>query len=278
MIDLRDSISIRGVDGASWALGGPGRTAKDAWITGGLAALFQAAPRTPTRTSRAYEIGSTPRMVKIEERLLDFRVRLEGRTRRDLEQLLAAWNRSWSMYADTQLFTRSLECGTRSIKVRLDRDITIATEHFSMQSTKVDLEMVVVACWPYLTSGTDELTSDFPAGRSEHRFEIHNPTDVPLWMEWGGTPITSAKLPDGLSGRMVPIQAQTNVWKARTRGGLEKLSSADGTNQLKGLRGLSFLYEIPPNTPPTILPAEVTAAVPGKLRAIMPRYHEMPWG
>ena len=278
MTDLRDSISIRGVDGAPWALGGPGRTAKQAWITGGLAALFQAAPRTPTRTSRAYEIGSTPRMVKIEERLMDFRVRLEGRTRKDLEELHAAWNRSWSMYADTQLFVKSQGYGTRSIKVRLDRDMKIATERFSMQSTKLDIEMVVVACWPYLTSGIDPLEWDFPIGTSTHEFEIHNPTDVPLWMEWGGEPITAAKLPDALSGRMVPIPAQSNVWKVRTRGGLEKLSSANGTNELVNMRGVSFLYEIPPNTPPTLLPVEVTAAAAGTLRAIMPRYHEMPWG
>lgn len=277
MTDLRDSISIRGVDGASWPLGGPARTAKDAWIVGGLSGLFQAAPRTPTRTSRAYEIGSTPRMVKVEERLLDFRVRLEGRTRREFEELYAAWNRTWSMYADTQMFVKS-GYGTRSIKVRLDRDMKPDMENYSMQSTKIEIEMVVVACWPYLTSGTDTLGWDFPAGTSTHEYEIHNLTDVPLWMEWGGTPITSAKLPDALSGRMVPIRAQSNVWKVRTRSGIEQLSSANGTNELKTLRGVSFLYEIPPNTPPTLLPVEVTAAVPGKLRAIMPRYHEMPWG
>lgn len=278
MTDLRDSISIRGVDGVSWALGGPARTAKDAWITGGLAGLFQEAPRTPTRTSRAYQIGSTPRMVKIEERLLDFRVRLEGRTRKGLEEQHAAWNRSWSMYADTQMFVRSEGYGTRSIKARLDRVMAPDMSNYSMQSTRIDLEMVAVACWPYLSSGTDELTWDFPAGKNEYEFEIHNPTDVPLWMEWGGTPITKALLPDALSGRMVPITEQSNVWKVRTRGGIEQLSSANHTNELKSLRGVSFLYEIPPNTPPTSLPVEVTAAMPGKLRAIMPRYHEMPWG
>lgn len=278
MTDLRDSVSIIGVDGAPWALGGPGRTAKDAWITGGLAALFQAAPRTPTRTSRAYEIGSTPRMVKIEERLMDFRVRLEGRTRRDLEQLYAAWNRSWSMYADTQLFVRSQGYGARSIKVRLDRDMKVATERVSMQSTKLDIEMVVVACFPFLTSGVDTLEWDFPIGVNLHDFEVHNLTDVPLWMEWGGTPMLSAKLPDALSGRMVPIPAQPNVWKVRTRGGLEKLSSANGTNELQRMRGVSFMYEIPPNTPPTTLRVEVASVAPGTLRAIMPRYHEMPWG
>lgn len=278
MTDLRQSISIRGVNGADWALGGPARTAKDAWITGGLNGLFQEAPRTPTRTSRAYEIGSTPRMVKIEERLFDFRVRLEALTRRDFEELFAAWKRSWSMYADTELFTRSEAFGTRSIKARLDRVMAPDMEHYSMQSTKIDIEMVVVACWPFLKSGVDTLEWNFPAGTNTHQFEIHNPTDVPLWMEWGGTPMTAAKLPDALSGRMVPIRAQSNVWKVRTRQGIEQLSSANHTNELETLRGVSFLYEIPPNTPPTLLPVEITAAVPGTLRAIMPRYHEMPWG
>lgn len=278
MTDLRESISVRGVNGVRWALGGPARTAKDAWITGGLAGLFQAAPRTPTRTSRAYEIGSTPRMVKIEERLLDFRVRLEALNRRDFEELYADWNRSWSMYADSQMSVKSEAYGTRDITVRLDRDMKPDMENFSMQSTKIEIEMVVVACWPYLKSGIDTLEWDFPAGTTPHQFEIENRTDVPLWMEWGGTPITSAKLPDALSGRMVPIKAQSNVWKVRTRQGIEQLSSANHTNELKTLQGLSFLYEIPPNTPPKLLPVEITAAVPGKLRAIMPRYHEMPWG
>jgi len=45
------------------------------------------------------------------------------------------------------------------------------------------------------------------------------------------------------------------------------------------MRGVSFMHEIPPGTPPTEIPVEVQgSAVPAELRIHMPRYHEMPWG
>lgn len=278
MRNLRDSIRLRGVDGSYWPLGGPAFGRQDAYMKYGITGLFQQAPRTPTRTSRAYQIGSTPRMTKIEERLLDFRVRLDGRTRRDLEELWTRWTMAWSFEQDSTLTIEPELNGPREIRVRLDREMRPDVGAFSMQSTSMEIEMVVVACWPFLTSGTDVLEWDFPAGTSSHTFVTNNNTDVPLWMEYGGDPITSAQLPDALSGRMVPIHTQTDVWKVRTRKSLETISSASGTNQLVGLRGVSFLYEIPPRTPIVRLPVTVTASSPGKLRAFMPRHHEMPWG
>lgn len=279
MMSMHESIAIRGVDGSYWPLGGPRHNDRDAWIRHGLNGVFKRAPRTPTRTSRAYQIGSTPRMTKTEERLVDFRVRLEGRTRRDLEELFVAWNEAWDFDADLEMLTRSEAYGERTLRLRLDREMQPDVGTFSMQSNRMEIEMVAVACWPFLTSGVDTITKNFGIGTTNLEFEIDNKTDVPLWMEWGGDPMTSLQLPDALSGRMVPIPAQTNVWKVRTRKTFETLSSADGTNQLPALRGLSFMYEIPKRVmKPVKLPVVVTASAPGQIRAIMRRNHEMPWG
>ncbi|WP_243636900.1 hypothetical protein [Rhodococcus sp. Eu-32] len=218
-------------------------------------------------------------MTKTEERLVDFRVRLEGRTRRDLEELFVAWNEAWDFDADLEMLTRSEAYGERTLRLRLDREMQPDVGTFSMQSNRMEIEMVAVACWPFLTSGVDTITKNFGIGTTNLEFEIDNKTDVPLWMEWGGDPMTSLQLPDALSGRMVPIPAQTNVWKVRTRKTFETLSSADGTNQLPALRGLSFMYEIPKRVmKPVKLPVVVTASAPGQIRAIMRRNHEMPWG
>lgn len=276
-MSLTDSVRIRGVDGSVWPLGGPRNLAKDAWIVGGLDALFTAPPFTATRTSRAYQVGSTPRMTKIEERLLDFRVRLQARTRRDFEELHAAWNRAWSQDADLDFEVRNARGQARKISARLDRQMTI-DGRLSMQTTKIDLEMVAVACWPYLRSGVEVEKFKCPAGTHEGTILVSNPTDVPLWVEWGGTP-GKWFLPDALSGRVVPIPTQTAVWKVRTRQNFETLSSASGAFVWPTMRGVNFQFEIPPGTPPTDLPVRVENS-PGaaELRCFMPRYHQMPWG
>ncbi|NKS97502.1 hypothetical protein GS498_09820 [Rhodococcus hoagii] len=276
-MSLVDSVRARGVDGSVWPLGGPRNLAKDAWIVGGLDALFVPPPFTAARTSRAYQIGSTPRMTKVEERLLDFRVRLQGRTRSDFEQLLAAWNRAWSKDADLDLDTRTETGGTRTISLRLDRQMKPASR-ISMQARKLDLEMVAVACWPYLRSGVDVENFKCPAGTHEGTILVSNPTDVPLWVEWGGTP-GRWFLPDALSGRVVPIPVQNDVWKVRTRQNFETLSSASGEFVWPKMRGVNFQFEIPPGTPPTELPVRVeNAPTKAELRVFMPRYHQMPWG
>ncbi|OZC55958.1 hypothetical protein CH276_28030 [Rhodococcus sp. 06-470-2] len=280
MTSMRESIALRGLDGSYWPLGGPGRTDRDAWIVHGLTGVFSAPPETSVRTSRAYQIGSTPRMTKIEERLVDFKVRLEGRTRRDLEELRVAWESSWSTKADNEFVTRSEVYGERTLRLRLDRPIELDVDSFNMQSTRMELEMVTVACWPYLGSTVDTISKSFGGGTTNLLYEIDNPTDVPLWLEWEGSPIMSAQLPDALTGRMVPIPAQASVWKVRTRKTFETLSSAatPPVNEWKKMRGVSFLAEIPPRTPPTTVPVVVTASAPGTLRCVMRRNHKMPWG
>ncbi|MDV8022258.1 hypothetical protein [Rhodococcus sp. IEGM 1330] len=277
---MRESIAIRRTGGAWWPLGGPGHTDRDAWIIHGLNGVFSAAPRTPTRTSRAYQIGSTPRMTKIEERLVDFKVRLEGRTRADLEELYAEWNNTWEFEQDLEFRTKSEVFGDRVLRLRLDREMQPDVTSFNMQSTRMEIEMVTVACWPFLGSDAVTIEKDFGVGTTNLTFPIDNPTDVPLWMEWGGSPFTALQLPDALSGRMVPIPAQADVWKVRTRKTFETLSSAtDGTNEWAKMRGVSFMYEIPKRTTtPVNLPVAITASAPGKIRAIMRRNHEMPWG
>ncbi|NKW08025.1 hypothetical protein GS938_20035 [Rhodococcus hoagii] len=86
-------------------------------------------------------------------------------------------------------------------------------------------------------------------------------------------------LPDALSGRVVPIPVQNDVWKVRTRQNFETLSSASGEFVWPKMRGVNFQFEIPPGTPPTELPVRVeNAPTKAELRVFMPRYHQMPWG
>ncbi|WP_257605934.1 hypothetical protein [Rhodococcus sp. LW-XY12] len=273
-----DSISMVGWDGSRHNYGGPSRTAQDSWIQGGLDGLWVPAPRTPTRTSRAYQHGSTPRVTKIEERLLDFQLRIEGRTRHDFEREFAAQMAVWSFDHDNEVTTRTSH-GLRKIRLRLDRDPKIVGR-MSMQTRRIDLEMVAVACWPYLTSGTKVIKWEAGTGSHVGTFQVSNPTDVPLWLKFEGTPAEKWILPDGLSGRMVPLRPQTTGWRVQTRQDFQTIRAAGaGFEVWKAMRGVNFLHEIPPRTPPVDLPVEVQGAtVPAELRIHMPRYHEMPWG
>lgn len=273
-----DSISMVGWDGSRHRYGGPSHGVQDSWIQGGLGGLWVPAPRTPTRTSRAYQHGSTPKVTKIEERILDFQLRIEGRTRRDFEREFAQQMAAWSFDHDNKLTTQTAS-GRRSIWLRLDRDPKIVGR-MSMQTTRIDVEMVVVACWPYMTSGTKVVKWEPGIGSHIGTFPISNPTDVPLWLKFEGTPATKWILPDGLSGRMVPIPPQTAGWRVQTRQDFQTLRAAGaGFEVWKAMRGVSFLHEIPPRTPRTELPVEVQgSAVPAELRIHMPRYHEMAWG
>lgn len=273
-----DSISMVGWNGSRHRYGGPSRGAQDSWIQGGLDGLWVPAPRTPTRTSRAYQHGSTPKVTKIEERLLDFQLRIEGRTRRDFEREFAAQMAVWSFDHDNEVTTKTAS-GRRTIRLRLDRDPKIVGR-MSMQTTRIDVEMVAVACWPYLTSGTKVIKWEAGPGSHVGTFPVSNPTDVPLWLKFEGTPATKWLLPDGLSGRMVLIKDQTSGWRVQTRQDFQTLRAAGaGFEVWKAMRGVGFLHEIPPRTSQVFLPVEVQgSAVPVELRIHMPRYHEMPWG
>ncbi|MDV7244475.1 MULTISPECIES: hypothetical protein [Rhodococcus] len=277
---MNDSIIMVGWNGTPpYTLGGPTRgRARDVWIEDGLAGLWVPAPRTPTRTSRAYQHGSTPKVTKIEERLLDFQVRIEGRTRSDFEMAFADWMAVWSFDYDNEVITKT-GSGPRSIRLRLDRDPKIVGR-MSMQTTRISIEMVVVACWPYLTSKTDVIKWEPGVGSHTGTVVVDNPTDVPLWMKFEGTPATKWILPDGISDRTVPLKPQTTGWRVQTRQDFQTIRAAGaGFEVWKAMRGVNFMHEIPPRTPPTEIPVEVQgSAVPAELRIHLPRYHEMPWG
>lgn len=275
---MRDSISMVGVNGAPFKLGAPSHGNRDTWIQGGLDGLWVPAPRTPVRRSRAYQHGSTPKVSKVEERLLDFQVRIEGRTRSDFERALAEWMAAWSFDDDCEFTTRS-SYGPRQIRLRLDRDPKIVGR-MSMQTNRIDVEMVVVACWPYLSSPSKPVIWKPGVGSHSGTVKLSNPTDVPLWVKFAGTPATKWKLFDGLSGRMVTIPPQTAGWRVQTRQDFQTLRAAGaGLEVWKAMRGVVFQAEIAPNTPTVELPVEVQgSAVPAELRVYTPRYHEMPWG
>lgn len=272
---MQRSVMLTGVDGSRWNLGGPGRGSTNAWITD-LEGLFKPPPHTTVRTSRAYEHGSTHRMTKVEERILDFKVRLEAADRAGLERLIGLWQRAWSFDEDADLAVQTAS-GQRSIGLRWDRDWKIVSP-FSMQSRSVELECVAVACWPYLTSGTD--TAVWTAGSGTHSgtVTVSNHADVPLWIEYVGTP-GKWTLPDAASGRTVTLPTQSTIWKVRTRGGQITLANTDGGNEWQKLRGVSFMYEIPARAGELELPIKVeNSPVPAELRVIQPRYHLTPWG
>lgn len=274
---MRSKYILRGADGSRWDLTGPSHTPQDAWILHGLSGVWQTPPKELIRTSRARQHGSTPRMTRVDERIVDFRARLEATTRSGFEQLFAAWNRAWSTDVGSVLEVHTEGYGKRDLHVRLDRHMQPDVAKHSLQSTKIEIECVIVACWPYLTSGID--AKDYVAVGGRVEFPIINRTDVPLWLEYGGTPAIWS-LPDGLSDRMVKLPAQSDIWKVRTRQNFETLSGVQpGVNEWARMRGVSFMYEIPPGTKKTMLTATVEAAQgTPTLRVFQPRYHQMPVG
>lgn len=273
---LRDE---NGVDLVVLDICGPNMGAQGICLLSNFSGLMHA-PRTPVRESWAYQEGSTPSdFPRVDERMVDLRLGVKGDTPALWEQIE---NLLWTVLGfkhDAYLrWYHADGIRWRELKVRLDRKPSDKMIYEPGVTAYMVWDITLVACdpWWYSTTLTDSWTrgsTPLVGGKYSGTLTLQNPADQECWLQFSNDEITTPEiwtLPDGIavypSGHANAGQPVTHTlpmlgagldFLVDTHPLAETLMVMDDSQQWAKMRAESWLYSLPPHTPPTVVPVSL---------------------
>lgn len=255
-----------GADSSRWVLHGKGARTQGAWVE--VVKGILDAPQTQRTRSSARQRGSTPGTVKVDERVIDLTVHLAATKTEPLDVVEARWNRACVMGVPAKIWVTTSD-SARFFEVRLREQPAVDLGRDPRRRGVITIELTLVACDPD-ARGHDDVTDYTCNGTTQ--ITVSNPTDLPAWLTFVLEKGTWT-LPDGISGKTVPLKQATQPLVVRTNTAVEQVTMADGTPGYQLLGGRRFEHPLPPHTPPTKVPVTGT----GKLQVIMERKWARAW-
>ena len=264
------SFGYRGLSGRQWHLYGDQVAAENVALLDHAKGLYFP-PARGISSQTAWQVGSTPRKVVHDERILELLIGTRGRTTDEHDEVESDWWADWSLEEDGRL---EVDDGARWIDVRLkeypDDTWSIAPD----VNNFMDHDMRIVSHNPAWQGGTRPIEK---SGSGAIPIPITNPTDRPQWLNFVGT-AGQWYLPDGLSSRMVPMPNLSQGWKLYTDPQVRTLEVDNGAALWPEImKGVTFTKPIPPRTlqPVLIYP---TISGSGTIRVEMVDQYSRPWG
>lgn len=161
--------------------------------------------------------------------------------------------------------------GRRSLTLRLAKEIKYTTEDGFAAGIDDVYHAVVsaLAVNPMYESAEDVQSWANPSsGTHTGYFQVWNPTDQPLWLEWTFDPATSWSFPDFAFGqerkwgravgqdaaRMIVTPALTQILSVMADPMMDTYVSADLSNAAGLFNGVEPVYAVPPYTSPITVP------------------------
>lgn len=263
----------------------------------------------PTETiwnSHAFQIGADFGGIRVHKRELVLGMEIvdspaEGITwqRNDSD-----WRRAWSYKADSKLWCETEEWGRRYLPLRLSKDPEFAPDTDPFQDQWGHIVYSGTAGYPRWrqddvtdtwVNGTDLTGSTDPNVWSEGTVKVSNPTDCEMWLQWvlQAYPGAIYKLPDFSLGddrfeRADADAARRIIMPALVAGEHVRINTDEEQDQVvsdidtqiyQRMKGVRFLYPIPPETPEFTLPVAVRAAPAGVgVQVRCARNWSRPWG
>ena len=290
------SIALTGVDGSRWTLSGDGMGREGVELATNPSGLYDA-PVTTIWTQSAFQIGSSPAGYRINRRDLVFNVNIFQMPGRAWELVDSMWRKAWAYDQDSTL-TITTDYGARSLALRLTEQPEFKPIHdpHLKQWGQVTMSCTAGNPWWVEADVTDPWVSgiDTTGGQiASGSVTVSNPTDQPMWLKWVCSAPGRWTLPDFSFGsnsqrRALADAARAIILPLTTTGQdltvdtdpmEEMIVSADGSQIWALMNGVSFLYAVPPWTPPTVLPVKVTGAPAGaSVMVVQPRNWSRPWG
>lgn len=244
--------------------------------------------------SHAFQIGADFGGIRINKRDVDFGVHVVATEGRTWQENYSDWVRSWSFKKCGNLW---LDTGVtrRRLPVQLSSEPVLAPDVDPLGVEYGRVAMHATAGYPRWieddfiskwVSPQDTLNGSTVTGY----VEVSNPTDTECWLKWELQAYPGAKytLPDFSFGDDRHERAETDAAKLIQLPPLEagehlsidtnesakdgQFNSSTDTQFYIRMKGKSFCYPIPPDTPKTRLPVAVSGAPAGVgLRVRCPR-------
>lgn len=170
--------------------------------------------------------------------------------------------------------------GRRSLTLKLAKEIKYTTEDgFDADVDSVYHAVVsALAVNPMYESAEDVQTWTHPGGTATGYFDVWNPTDQDLWLEWTFDPATSWSFPDFSFGqerkwgrtvgadaaRMIVTPELTQLLSVMADPMMDTYVSADLSNAAGLFNGVEPIYAVPPYTgtedTPIVVPVSCTGS------------------
>ena len=300
-VQLRPSkITLLGVDNSLWHISGINQGAEGVELAVNPSGLGDA-PVTSIWNATAFQTGATWYGMRYDKRdvVLTFNVTAAGGL--SWEAVDGNFRKAWSYAADSTLMVTT-ESSTRCLKLRLSQHPDFASKHDPHLKSWAPIVLTCTAGFPFWTETDITQTWVSPAdthtGSSEKEGSVmvENPTDLPMYLQWVCSAPAQWTLPDFSYGldynygkgtgaenlaRVVtlPKTATGQDLTINTDPQQPMIIAADGSNQWAAMNGVSFLYPVPPQTPPTSYPVWVTyAPASASVMCVQTRYWTRPYG
>ncbi|MBF6085227.1 phage tail protein [Nocardia cyriacigeorgica] len=286
----RTLVEVEGCDGTWFTISGRGMGAQGVLLGTDVEGIYDAPVRT-IYASHAAQIGSTYYGHRNLQRDVVFGVTI-GSTERTWGENDSAWRKAWSYSQDTTLWVTT-ETSRRYLKLRLSEQpqFTPETDPHLRKSERVVMTCVAADPWWYEASVTDEFVTDAVA--ESGYVTVSNPCDQEIWLQWIAQGPGRWVLPDHSWGDnrwrraisdaaraiSLPKANPSQVFWVNTDPFADQLRDLNGSQVWSLMKGVTFMYPIPPYTPPTQVPVSVSESEQGAgLQVICPRTWSRPWG
>lgn len=267
---------IEGVNGDTFTISAPdGRFGQEGVELAPGPKGFDDSPVNTLWTSSAFQEGADYRGDRVPARDLVFAANITGTPSMSMQAVRSRWSKAWSTKADSILRYTTPESGERSLKFRLAQQIE--WEYPSGKDPRLTGEIVAkMTCkagWPYYIEPHYVSTWTSTQDNQTGFVWVENPTPLPMWPIWVISAPGQWILPDFSWGnprfdraeadkdRMVQMPTMTKdvgLITVDTYGMNERVAAGDGSLQWARMRGVDFVYPVPPYTPRQKLPVHVT--------------------
>ncbi|MFJ4653848.1 hypothetical protein ACIP5Y_21485 [Nocardia sp. NPDC088792] len=298
---LRPSkITLVGVDGSLWHLSGTDQGAEGVELAIAPSGAFDA-PVSTIWNATAFQTGATWYGMRYDKRdlVLSFNVSAAGGL--SWETVDGKFRNAWSYTTDATLIVTT-ETSTRCLHLRLSQHPDFSPKHDPHLKSWAPIVLTCTAGFPFwieqdiTQTWASSIDTTSGAHEQEGSIEGENPTDLPMYLEWVCSAPAQWTLPDfsfGLDYNYGSGSGAANIARVvtlpqtvagqdltiNTNPELPMIISADGSNLWAAMNGVSFLYPVPPKTPPTTFPVWVTYAPAGaSVMLVQNRFWTRPWG
>lgn len=257
----------------------------------------------PTETiwnSHAFQIGAEFGGIRVHKREIILGMEVVGNADGSWQENDSAWRKAWNYKKQSKLWCETDEWGRRFLPVQLSKTPDFAPDFDPFKDQYGHVIYSGVAGYPRWIGKTETdkwvSTTDTTDGSWTYgAVEIANPTDTDLWMEWvlQASPGAVYRLPDHSWGddrfdRAAVDASRVITMPALIAGEHVRVDTDDTADQVvsdldtaiwQRMRGVRFLYPVPPGTPKTTLQVGVKNAPAGVGVQVRCRRHwTRPWG
>ncbi|WP_280395565.1 phage tail protein [Nocardia brasiliensis] len=282
-----------------WTIHGEGAGDRGIYLGTNPEGLYDE-PTESIWNSYAYQIGADFGGIRIHKREVILGVEAIATPYQSWQRNDSDFRKAWSYKKDSRLRCLTDDWGLRYLRLRLSKtpDFSPDTDPFKDQYGHVIYsgtagfprwqEDDVTAVW---VSTTDTTNGEWTDGV----VKVSNPTDTEMWLKWvlQAYPGVVYKLPDFSFGDdrferasehanrkiTMPALVAGEHLRVDTDENADQVVSDIDTQAWQRMRGIRFLYPIPPGTQETLLPVSVKNAPAGVgVQVRCPRNWSRPWG